>query len=372
MRALSRRDLRALDQDADAQHDARDRRRRDPGAVRRQQASRSRTTSPHARRCDGARYVRIDSQARRAPGLPRDARSSAATIARTSPASRSRARGGRAPIGERDRILPISLDARAEGLRYKGYSVMVKERPGLRARASVGADLHLLPQHRAVPRRDARRARWPGETRAVPGRGRRRPRCPKDAPTRRLEVDAIQRRSRAMRSLDENDGASSARDGATAAAIERATSSRRARASSERHLVEVGIGCESCHVGCAASTCTIRAKRRRSSRARRSCGQSTPARRAGRSRSTAPARAAIRCSSRGYPFTWEGGMRANAPGGSHINSGEARDLLLGACALEAGVRRVPRSARARRRARCAQLERRAANAVCTKCHEQLA
>jgi len=34
----------------------------------------------------------------------------------------------------------------------------------------------------------------------------------------------------------------------------------------------------------------------------------------------------------GYPFTWEGGRRDATAGGSHINSGEARDFLLGACA----------------------------------------
>src|SRR5262249_36661310 len=32
-----------------------------------------------------------------------------------------------------------------------------------------------------------------------------------------------------------------------------------------------------------------------------------------------------------YPYTWEGAMRANHPGGSHITSGEARDFLLGGC-----------------------------------------
>src|SRR6185436_8762272 len=35
----------------------------------------------------------------------------------------------------------------------------------------------------------------------------------------------------------------------------------------------------------------------------------------------------------GYAWTWEGGGRkGTAPGGSNINSGEARDFLLGGCA----------------------------------------
>src|SRR4029077_17329144 len=33
-----------------------------------------------------------------------------------------------------------------------------------------------------------------------------------------------------------------------------------------------------------------------------------------------------------YPFTWEGGRRTAGAGGSHINSGEARDFLLRGCA----------------------------------------
>jgi hypothetical protein len=61
-----------------------------------------------------------------------------------------------------------------------------------------------------------------------------------------------------------------------------------------------------------------------------------------------------------YPWTWEGGKRRSAqPGGSNINSGEARDMLLGACK---GISCVD----------CHDVHGgrplKSENAVCTRCH----
>ncbi|HVE85876.1 MAG TPA: cytochrome c3 family protein, partial [Myxococcales bacterium] len=77
----------------------------------------------------------------------------------------------------------------------------------------------------------------------------------------------------------------------------------------------------------------------------------------------------------GYPHTWEGRARrgdAQGPGGSHINSGEARDFLLGACsrAMACTACHDPHgedSAEA-----LARLRTPAGNAVCTRCHAELA
>jgi predicted CXXCH cytochrome family protein len=73
-----------------------------------------------------------------------------------------------------------------------------------------------------------------------------------------------------------------------------------------------------------------------------------------------------------YPYTWEGGTRTTNPGGSHINSGEARDFLLGACASELSCTRChdPHAEDAKRL--LSALEGPEGNALCTSCHPNLA
>jgi predicted CXXCH cytochrome family protein len=74
----------------------------------------------------------------------------------------------------------------------------------------------------------------------------------------------------------------------------------------------------------------------------------------------------------GYDPTWEGGSRAARPGGSHINSGEARDMMLGACSskLTCVDCHDPHAADATAQLRA--LEPRAEDALCTRCHSELA
>jgi predicted CXXCH cytochrome family protein len=69
-----------------------------------------------------------------------------------------------------------------------------------------------------------------------------------------------------------------------------------------------------------------------------------------------------------YPYTWEGGRRNADPGGSHINSGEARDFLLGACSKVADCTLCHDPHATDNRARAARLETREGDAVCTRCH----
>jgi predicted CXXCH cytochrome family protein len=97
-------------------------------------------------------------------------------------------------------------------------------------------------------------------------------------------------------------------------------------------LLEVGIGCESCHGGSAEHV--------RSPETRPSFLPVAPFLSVQKTDGKPPTRAELvnhacaRCHqvlfSR-YPFTWEGGKRYAMPGGSEINSGEGRDFLLGAC-----------------------------------------
>ena len=74
----------------------------------------------------------------------------------------------------------------------------------------------------------------------------------------------------------------------------------------------------------------------------------------------------------GYEPTWEGGSRHGNAGGGHINSGEARDMMLGACAsklscVECHDPHAP-DATAKLRALGGVDQ----DALCTKCHGDLA
>lgn len=74
----------------------------------------------------------------------------------------------------------------------------------------------------------------------------------------------------------------------------------------------------------------------------------------------------------GYEPTWEGGARHGKAGGSHINSGEARDMLLGACAstLTCVECHDPHSPDATAKLRA--LGPAEKDALCTKCHGKYA
>jgi predicted CXXCH cytochrome family protein len=71
-----------------------------------------------------------------------------------------------------------------------------------------------------------------------------------------------------------------------------------------------------------------------------------------------------------YPFTWEGGARHDNPGGSHINSGEARDFLLGGCSARMACTACHDPHAEDSRARLAELEGARGNALCVSCHRQ--
>ena len=72
-----------------------------------------------------------------------------------------------------------------------------------------------------------------------------------------------------------------------------------------------------------------------------------------------------------YAWTWEGRARgATPPGGSNINSGEARDFLLGGCA-SAMTCTDCHDPHAHERPHAAELETRA-DGVCLRCHTQFA
>jgi predicted CXXCH cytochrome family protein len=142
------------------------------------------------------------------------------------------------------------------------------------------------------------------------------------------------------------------------------------------HLVEVGIGCESCHGGSREHVLDVKKKPTFEIRSSVVAAQPSPRERQAESGVHAQGinRTCARCHqvlfSR-YPFTWEGGQRNSNAGGSHISSGEARDFLLGGCAgsLSCVACHDPHAEDAP--AKVAALASPEGNRVCLGCHQKL-
>lgn len=136
-----------------------------------------------------------------------------------------------------------------------------------------------------------------------------------------------------------------------------------------KDLVEVGIGCESCHGG---SKEHAREPAIKTSLAPHSPGFHFEG---ATERAELVNRTCARCHqvlfSR-YPYTWEGARRDHDPGGSNINSGEGRDFLLGACSKRAACTLCHDPHSPDNGARAAKLETKDGDGVCTSCHANLA
>ena len=284
------------------------------------------------------------------------------------------ARAGTSLVGDgRDElVLPVSWVYEPPSIRLKGYSVMVSERPGLRAGGVWNRTCIFC--HNTVPYlstifgalRGPEASSYQGEVvdRVLPEARRARFVVTSSSELARAaarEVDFLEHQAAAERGED----VEQALDEAIAA-----TRDDFGAAS----LVELGIGCESCHGGSRAhaQAPNIKPTFAMQSGFLRAAPSPWEASRGASADVVATNRTCARCHqvlfSR-YPFTWEGGRRNGEPGGSHISSGEARDFLLGACtsALTCVTCHDPHAADPPEK--MAALERPSGNGVCTRCHE---
>lgn len=236
---------------------------------------------------------------------------------------------------ERETVLPVSYLIFGKSLRYKGYSVMVKERPHLEKGGAVWRQACIFC-HNTAPEIASLYDDLLGGGASYQGSVSDRL-----LPEERLWRARIRDRDGLSRALAAEIG--KLRDAPVEPAgrgveklLAEAVKATRARFG-EAELVEVGIGCEACHNG---SREHAEAPTRLPSFAIRSPLVSLEAPDAATRKSGPPGRAewvnhtCARCHTvlfSRYPFTWEGGHRDSAPGGSSINSGEARDFLLGGC-----------------------------------------
>jgi predicted CXXCH cytochrome family protein len=308
----------------------------------------------------GDRFVRIEASE---DGAPKTYRVTRVVGGRT----REDFVGVDAAAGGDEMVLPVSFVYATRALRYKGYSVMVHERASLRA-GPVWSRTCIFC-HNTIPEMDRLLGALAGPG-AHAYQGEQVDRwLPRDRRAR-VQVsdaeafsDAVAEETARLHGVP----ASAGDDPRTVA--RRGIATIRSGFDGGA-LVEEGIGCEACHGGAREHA---RDPRLRPSFVPvapwLSVDLPTP------SPAEAVNRVCARCHqvlfSR-YPFTWEGGRRDANAGGSHINSGEARDFLLGGCsrAMACTACHDPHGADAP--AALARLATPAGNGVCTSCHRELA
>jgi predicted CXXCH cytochrome family protein len=275
--------------------------------------------------------------------------------------------------GADELVLPVSYLIERRRLRYKGYSVMVKERP----RMAVGPvwNRTCLFCHNTVPLLatlygalgpSKNSGGYQGEVvdRLLPEERAFRYTVADEAGLR----DAL---SREMTRL----GASNA-VGPLSTQLREAIGTTRNRFTGAE-LLEVGIGCEACHGGAREHVHDPAVHTSLLPRAPYLSVREGPA---ASSHAPSPAdienHACARCHQvlfTRYPWTWEGGRRSAqaGAGGSHISSGEARDLMLGGCKGELRCTPCHEPHSPDESAHLAALETPRGNPMCVSCHSAL-
>ena len=268
-------------------------------------------------------------------------------------------------------VLPMTYYFETQGYRPKGYSVMTHERPGLHV--GVAWNQTCIFCHNTVPWFDTVWGALAGQ--APPS-------------YQGVVVDGIlppARRFAYRVARDDRFRAEIAREEAFVgiASPHPARNNQEAARTGIRalrtrlagqHLIEEGIGCESCHGGCREHAADPRV---RTSYAPRSDFLAVePVSGATPSRALLINRTCARCHqvlfSR-YPYTWEGGLRhGGSPGGSSTTSGEARDFLLGGPAQNLPCTACHDPHALDKREALADLATPAGNGLCAGCHRSYA
>jgi len=273
------------------------------------------------------------------------------------------------PALDRERVLPVSYLIWNQQWRYKGYSVLVTERPVLEPGVvwqSTCIFCHNSPPHFLTLFDEI------SGSPAISYQGSASDELPALRAFRYEVTDPDKLMVELSRELEKL-GAPPIDPGEDLAqALARAAASTRERFG-EAHLLELGIGCETCHGG-------SREHAKDPSRARPTFALQSDFVRvtdaAGRTPSSAQDinRTCAKCHTvlfSRYPYTWEGMRRREAPGGSSINSGEARDFLLGSCSTAMSCADCHDAHGRDERTRLDELGTPAGNRVCVRCHQHL-
>lgn len=266
-------------------------------------------------------------------------------------------------------ILPLSYLKFDGTLRYKGYSVMVPERHGLEP--GLVWQRACILCHNTAPQIVALYDELFGEG-APSYQGSASNELPPGKAFKYVIDDTEGLRRELERELH-GIGASGSLPEEPRQALKIAISNTRERFS-EKALVELGVGCESCHGG-------SRAHAQAPDRFQASFGVQSSFMHVEAPQGGAPTaaqevtRSCAKCHTvlfSQYPHTWEGGARREHPGGSSTNSGEARDFLLGGCSTAMTCTTCHDPHGEDNRQKLAELATPAGNRVCTKCHDSFA
>jgi predicted CXXCH cytochrome family protein len=271
-----------------------------------------------------------------------------------------------------EQVLPISFILSSHKFRYKGYSVMSKERPGLKPGAVWSRTCIFC--HNTVPYLSTILGTLSGPG-TPPYQGEVvDPLLPPERRQTWTVTNESALRAAVQKERDFLSGgepAASAQDNEPSLQAVLRQGVRYTRGLfKQSHLIEVGIGCESCHGG--SKEHVEDSRKRPSYLPKSSFLQVLPQ---PKSNSQAINRVCARCHQvlfTHYPYTWEGGTRQQNPGGSNINSGEARDFLLGSCAGQFSCVGChdPHATDEENKRELEALETRAGNEVCLRCHAQ--
>jgi predicted CXXCH cytochrome family protein len=262
-----------------------------------------------------------------------------------------------------EHVLPATYVFATRSWRYKGYSVMVKERPEMATRGRWSREC--LPCHNTLPLATMLYDDLDPTVPAYQGK----------------LSDRVLPRSRAWtaRAVDEPGLARALDDeiaflgNAPPPGDLHARLSAAAIASEQHldgpHLIELGVGCEACHNGARVHAETP--ELRPAFDVRSPLIAVAPPRGQAGTRAQWINHTCAKCHTvlfTHYEWTWEGGVRNRNPGGSSISSGEGRDYQLGGCASQMACTTCHDPHATDPPARLAALATPAGNATCTTCH----
>ncbi|HUH02681.1 MAG TPA: cytochrome c3 family protein [Kofleriaceae bacterium] len=270
-------------------------------------------------------------------------------------------------VGE-ELVLPVSYIYSNQRWRYKGYSVLVRARDRLRAGPPWRTRCILC--HNTAPYLVSLYDDLLGESL---GGYQGSMSTNLFEPDRRWRVEVGHERQLTQAIADELRvlGATPAGDD-LGGLLRQGIETTRERFSGD-HLIEVGIGCEGCHNGAAAHADDPAIRPSFAVRGPVTETWGPAGHVPGRSESIN--RMCMRCHTvlfSRYAHTWEGGHRYRDPGGSPMNSGEARDFWLGGCATELACTGCHDPHAKDDSDALRVLDTVAGNGVCTACHAELA
>jgi predicted CXXCH cytochrome family protein len=264
-----------------------------------------------------------------------------------------------------ERVLPATYVFSTKSWRYKGYSVMVKERPVMASRGVWSQEC--IACHNTMPLATLLYDELYGPS--LPGyQGKLSDRV---LPKSRLWTARVKDDGGLVRALGDEIkflGGTPPASSDVKDALRAAAETTEEKLSGEK-LVEIGVGCEACHNGARAHADDP--KILPSYAAQSHVLEMRPPPGMYGSRAQWINRTCAKCHTvlfTRYPWTWEGGERTKNPGGSTTNSGEGRDFMLGGCAAAMTCTTCHDPHTADTPAAMAKLATTAGNTVCTTCH----